>query len=224
MGFIKIASMDVNNYPFLEYIAKKKKPIVLSTGMANLEEITKAIETIKNTGNNQIILLHCISIYPLKAEDVHLNNLDLLREKFNLPVGFSDHSQGVFIPVAAAAKGACIIEKHFTLDKETEGWDHSMSIIPKELKLIVEGCNDAYKSLGKKQRIITQQDLDKQKHFRRSLTVNKPLKTGHILTKEDIDFKRPGISFEPDKLNFVVGKIIKRDMDYDEIIFPEDIE
>jgi len=121
--FIKVASMDLNNYPFLEYLAKKSKPIVLSTGLSELYEIDQAIRTIEEAGNIQISVLHCVSIYPPKDEQVNLNNIETLQKLYpNYPIGFSDHTLGIAIPLASVAKGACIIEKHFTLDKNMPGW------------------------------------------------------------------------------------------------------
>ncbi len=131
--FIKVASMDINNLELLRYMAKQNKPIILSTGMSTLGEIEKAVEVIEEEGNNQIILLHCISIYPPAYEDINLNNILMLEKAFNYPVGFSDHTIGTSIPLAAVALGSCIIEKHFTLDKDMPGWDHEISADPEEL-------------------------------------------------------------------------------------------
>ncbi|MBT3582959.1 polysaccharide biosynthesis protein [Candidatus Woesearchaeota archaeon] len=221
---IKVASMDLNNYPFLDYIARKNKPIILSTGMSTFEEIEKAVNTIKKAGNNQIVLLHCVSIYPPDDDIVNLNNMDMLRDKFNLPVGFSDHTFGTLMPMAAVAKGACIIEKHFTLDKNMEGFDHSISANVEEMKQIVEQSKRIPIALGSRERTVSQAEKNKIKIFRRSLTVTKDLEKGHILTKQDIDFKRPGIGIEPGELNNVIGKKLKRNLEYDDIIFNEDLE
>lgn len=134
--FLKIASMDINNIPFLKYAAKTMKPIVVSTGMSTLSEIEIAVKTIQEEGNSNIVLLHCISIYPPKDKDIHLRNITMLQQAFNLPVGFSDHSFGASIPLASVALGACIIEKHYTLDKDLPGWDHEISANPDEMKTI----------------------------------------------------------------------------------------
>ena len=126
--FIKVASMDLNNYPFLEYLAKKNKPVVISTGLSELYEIDKAIKTIENTGNKKIAILHCVSTYPPVDADVHLNNIKTLMAAYpEYPVGFSDHTLGTAISLASVALGVCLIEKHFTLDKNMEGWDHKVS-------------------------------------------------------------------------------------------------
>src|SRR5690606_11888881 len=135
--FIKVASMDLNNYPFLQYIASKARPMVLSTGLSELYEIDKAIRTIENAGNLNIVILHCISIYPPKDEQVNLNNIDTLRTIYpKYPIGFSDHTLGTSIPLASTVKGVCLIEKHFTLDKNMEGWDHKVSANPEEMQII----------------------------------------------------------------------------------------
>lgn len=132
--FIKVASMDLNNYPFLEYMPKKGLPIVLSTGLSEMSEIDEAIRTIEKTGNRQIVLLHCVSIYPPDDNEVNLNNIDMLRATYEYLVGFSDHTIGTSIPLAAVAKGACMIEKHFTLDKEMFGWNYKVSATLEEIK------------------------------------------------------------------------------------------
>ena len=136
--FIKIASMDLNNYSFIEYIAKKNKPIILSTGMGSIEEIAKAVETVYSTGNKTLILLHCTALYPPNDNEVNLNNIDYLREVFDCQIGYSDHTIGYSIPLASVVKGACVIEKHYTLDKSMLGWDHAVSATPEEFKIIAE--------------------------------------------------------------------------------------
>ena len=124
VAFFKIASMDINYTDFLKAVAAYQKPMIISTGMATLAEIETAINACKEVGNEQIVLLHCISIYPPKYQDIHLNNIKMLQDAFDLPIGFSDHTIGTSIPLASVALGACLIEKHFTLDKDLPGWDH----------------------------------------------------------------------------------------------------
>jgi len=222
--FIKIASMELNNPTFLEYAAKKNKPIALSTGMGTIEEVEAAIKTIKDAGNNQIVLFHCVSIYPPDDEIVNLNNMLMLREKFNLPTGFSDHTFGTSIPLAAVAMGACMIEKHFTLDKGMEGWDHSISANPKELKIIVQESKKIHTALGKRERVVCQKELDQRTLFRRSIIVTKDLPAGHILAREDLEFKRPGVGIEPNKINEIVGKELKNSLDQDDLLYWEDLK
>ncbi len=147
--FIKVASMEINNYPFLKYIAEKGLPVILSTGMADTEEIEKAVAAVESTGNRRLCLLHCVSVYPASAGMINLNNIIGLRERFpEYPVGYSDHTLGIEVPVAAVALGACIIEKHFTLDSSKMGWDNGMAMEPKQLAELVEACGNVKNSLG----------------------------------------------------------------------------
>ena len=147
--FFKIASMDITYHSFLRYVARKGRPILLSTGMATLAEIEEAVTVIRGEGNQQIILLHCVAIYPPDPEIVHLRNMKTIEKAFDLPVGFSDHTLGVGIPLAAVALGACLVEKHFTIDKEMPGWDHAISADPGELRTIVEEGRKVFAALGR---------------------------------------------------------------------------
>ncbi|MCG4662744.1 N-acetylneuraminate synthase family protein [[Clostridium] innocuum] len=221
--FIKIASMDLNNYPFLEYIAKKNVPVVLSTGLSELSEIDMAIRTIEATGNKNIVILHCISIYPPEMEDINLNNILSLRRNYpEYPIGFSDHSIGAAIPLAAIALGSCIIEKHFTLDKNMFGWDHKVSADFDEIKMIVSEGKNINKALGSTRKIVSPQELKKREAFRRSLVAAKNIQKGSIITLEDIDFKRPGTGLSPEMIDIVIGRKAKRDIKYDEMILKSD--
>ncbi len=221
--FFKVASMDLNNLPFLKYMAQFKKTMVLSTGMANLGEIEKAIEVIEKEGNYNIILLHCISIYPPENKDIHLKNITMLQNTFGYPVGFSDHSIGFSIPLASVALGACIIEKHFTIDKDLPGWDHEISANPVEMKIIVEESKTICESLGDFKRTVSKAEQEKKKAFRRSIVLNKDLKAGETIQNEDISLKRPGTGFSIEEINFIVGKKLSRDVKSDYILTKEDI-
>lgn len=221
--FIKVASMDLNNYPFLKYLAKKGKPIVLSTGLSELYEIDKAIKTIESTGNRQIVILHCVSTYPPKDEDVNLNRITSLMKIYpDYPIGFSDHTIGTVVPVAAMALGACIIEKHFTLDKNMEGWDHKVSATKDEMKVIVEGAARIHKALGSFRIAATESD-ERRREFRRSIVLARDMKKGEIIKPEDIDFKRPGTGLEPGMADFVIGRTINKDLKYDHILSKADL-
>lgn len=222
--FIKVASMDMNNLELLKYMAKQQKPIILSTGMSTLAEIEKAIEVIEGEGNNQIVLLHCISIYPPAYEDINLNNIPMLEKTFGYPVGFSDHTIGTSIPLAAVTLGSCIIEKHFTLDKDMPGWDHEISADPSELKVICEESKNIVKSLGSFKRIVSKAEKEKLKKFRRSIIIARDMKIGEEIKLEDLEFKRPGIGIRPDEVKYVIGKKLTRDMEKDEILKWEDIK
>ena len=221
--FFKVASMDINNYQLLSYMAKFNKPILLSTGMANLGEIDKAVKIIEKEGNSKIIILHCLAIYPPENKDLNLKNISMLQNTFGYPVGFSDHSIGFVAPLASVALGACVIEKHFTTDKDLPGWDHEISANPKELKIIVEGSKTIYESLGSFKRTVSKAEEEKKKQFRRSIVLNKNLKVGDIIRKEDIALKRPGTGFPPDDIKFVIGKKLKRDFEADYILTENDI-
>jgi len=220
--FIKIASMDLNNFPFLEYIAKKNKPMVMSTGLSELHEIDKAISVIEATGNKKLVILHCIAIYPTKDENVNLNNIDTLKQLYPYPVGFSDHSLGFSIPLASVAKGVCLIEKHITLDKDMFGWDHKISATPEELKIIVTESKRISKALGS-YRIVCPEDDIRKNEFRRSIVTTRSLKAGEILKDADIDAKRPGTGIPPGEFVHVIGRALKNDLGKDVMISWEDL-
>lgn len=219
--FVKIASMDVNNYPYLDYVAKKKKPIILSTGLSNLSEVNKAIETIEYAGNNQIIILHCIASYPPQDSNINLKNIRTYENIYPYPIGFSDHSIGPCMSVAAVANNACLVEKHFTLDKNMEGWDHKISADPEDMRVIVKDSKRVFNALGKS-RIIRTESENQVEEFRRSIVASRDISKGEKFTKNMIDFKRPGIGLEPGLADFVIGSTAKRDIGFDEIIKKED--
>ncbi|WP_419766213.1 MAG: N-acetylneuraminate synthase family protein [Arcobacter sp.] len=222
--FYKIASMDINNIPLLKYIAKFNKPIVLSTGMASLGEIENAINTIEKENNFKIILLHCISIYPPLNEQINLNNILMLQNTFTYPVGFSDHSIGFSIPLASIALGACIIEKHFTIDKNLPGWDHEISADPTEMEIIVKESKNISESLGSFKRIISEDEEEKKKKFRRSIILKNNLQKGHIITEEDLVFKRPGTGFIPNEAQYIIGKKLRKNLASEHILKKEDFD
>lgn len=222
--FFKVASMDLNNLPFLEYLARKKKPLILSTGMGSIEEIGTALDVIDKAGNREVVLLHCVSLYPPDDGAVNLNNIVMLREKFGLPVGFSDHTIGTSIPLAAIALGARVIEKHFTLDKTMDGWDHAVSADPGEMKTIVEEGKRIARALGRRERVLSKKEVEQRKAFRRSIVAGRNLKKGEVISEEDLDFKRPGTGIRPDEVEKVLGKKVKRDIGEDRMIRWEDLD
>jgi N,N'-diacetyllegionaminate synthase len=219
----KIASMDVNHLPLLKYIAGKHKPVILSTGMATLGEIERAVFTLKKGGAGPIALLHCISIYPPAYETIHLRNMKMLNKAFDLTVGFSDHSLGTAIPLAAIALGASIIEKHFTLDKNLEGWDHAISADPFELEIIVREGRNIFNALGSSTRSVTDLEMEKRKKFRRSIVIVHAIKKGDKISLGDIDFKRPGTGIAPDERDYVIGRRLKRSLKADYELSWDDI-
>lgn len=223
VNFYKIASMDINNPRLLKHVANKGKPILLSTGMATLAEIENAVTLIEQEKNFQIILLHCVAIYPPAYEDINLNNISMLRQTFGYPVGFSDHTIGVSIPLASVALGISVLEKHFTLDKDLEGWDHEVSADPEEMKVIVEESCNIVNSMGTYRRVVNQAEKEKKLRFRRSIVLNKDLKKGHLLAEEDLTFKRPATGIRPDEMQYVIGRSIQRDMFCDEVLYWEEL-
>jgi N-acetylneuraminate synthase len=194
----KVASMDINNLALLRYVAARKRGVILSTGMSTLGEIEQAIQTFRSLNSGPVALMHCISIYPPAMETIHLRNIATLQTAFDVPVGFSDHSIGASIPLAAIALGACIIEKHFTLDKSLPGWDHAISADPSELATITTEGRNIFLALGSTIRTVTVAELEKRRKFRRRLILTRPMKAGETSTQRW--FLRPGTGIRPDEI------------------------
>ena len=211
----KVASMDINNLALLRYVAARKRGVILSTGMATLGEIEQAIQTLRDGGSGPIALLHCISIYPPAMETIHLRNIHALQSAFDVPVGFSDHSIGTSISLAAIAVGACIIEKHFTLDKDLPGWDHAISADPSELTTIAAEGHNVFLALGSTVRTVTLAEMEKRKKFRRRAILARPVKTGEIIRPGDLKFLRPGTGIGPDEMRYVVGRTVRTNLEED---------
>ncbi|MBU2896865.1 N-acetylneuraminate synthase family protein [Vibrio hepatarius] len=221
--FIKVASMDLNNYPFLEYLARKGKPMVISTGLSEMYEIDRAIKCIEMAGNKDILILHCVATYPPVDSDVNLNNIKTLMNAYpEYCVGFSDHTIGIEIPLASVAMGVCLIEKHFTLDKKMEGWDHKVSANKDELAAIVRGAKRINEALGT-YRISAPESDEKKEEFRRSIVLTRALKTGDVILDSDLDYKRPGTGLKPEMTEYVVGMTVNKDLAYDHILTQEDL-
>jgi N,N'-diacetyllegionaminate synthase len=216
--FFKIASMDIVHLPLLRYVARKQRPVVISTGMATLAEIEQALETVRAEGNEQIVLLHCVSIYPPEYDTINLRNIATLRQAFDVPVGFSDHTLGTAIPLAAISLGACVIEKHFTLDQEMAGWDHAISANPEQLRTIVDEGRNIFDALGGNGRIVSPAEMEKRKKFRRSLVARRKLERGHMLTEADLDAKRPGTGIAPNELAYVLGRRLVSEIAPDQVL------
>lgn len=219
--FIKVASMDLTNIPFLEYIATKGLPVVISTGLGTLADVSEAYNCLIKNGCPEVILLHCVSIYPPEDSQVNLNNIDMYRQTFNCKVGYSDHTLGVIAPIMSISKGVCIIEKHFTLDKDMCGWDHKISADQNELLVICHAANVGYKMLGNYHKVVSE-DSERREAFQRSIVASRHIKRGEVIRKDDIDFKRPGSGISPKYYQFIVGKKAKRDLMYDELILMDD--
>ncbi|WP_319577737.1 N-acetylneuraminate synthase family protein [uncultured Desulfobacter sp.] len=208
----KIASMDCTNSLLLKKIATKGKPVYLSTGMATLEEIISSVNLLKNNNCKEICVLHCISNYPPDAGDLHLNIIPFLKEKLNLPIGYSDHFPGIEACFAAAVLGAEVIETHFTLDKTIPGGDHSHSADPSDL-MTLKAKIDRFKVMaGSEDAIFKRPDRDYARDFRRGAYTVRPIKKGSTLKAEDIQFTRPASDFSPNDMEYLMGKKLKKDL------------
>ena len=219
--FIKVASMDVNNIPFLKYIASKNIPVIISTGLCELSDVVDSIKCLGDNGCKQIVILHCVSIYPPKDDQVNLNNIEMYKKLFDYPIGYSDHTLGVIAPIMSLTMGVCMLEKHFTLDKNMVGWDHKISANPDELKQIADAAAVGYKMLGSYNKVVNE-DEERRNAFQRSIVAARDLKAGEILQESDIDYKRPGTGISPKYYNFVIGRRLIKDVSYDELFTWED--
>ncbi|WP_096203117.1 pseudaminic acid synthase [Bacillus sp. FJAT-45350] len=207
----KIASFEITDIPLIEYVASKKKPIIISTGIATLSEIDDAVQACRKVGNDQIILLKCTSAYPAKIEDANLSTMQNLRETFNVEAGLSDHTLGVTVPVVSVALGAKVIEKHFILDKSIGGPDASFSLDKEEFKLLVDSVREAEKAIGCVDYELTDKKK-KSREFSRSLFVVEDVKEGEIFTKKNIRSIRPGYGLKPKCYNEIIGKLSKKEI------------
>lgn len=214
----KISSGDLTNLPLLKYIASKEKTIILSTGMANLGEVEEAVQTILEIGNNNLILLHCTSNYPTAYEDVNLRAMLTMKEAFKLTIGYSDHTIGIEVPIAAVALGAGVIEKHFTLDKTMDGPDHRASLEPDELKMMVDSIRNIEKTMGDGIKRCNKNEEKSKFVSRKSIVAKVDIKKGQVITKELIDYKRPAKGLPPKVINYIIGKRAREDIKKDSII------
>lgn len=205
----KVSSEGITNFPLLKYIAQKGRPIILSTGMATLGEVEAALNLLAGAGARDIILLHCVTNYPARVEDMNLKAMNTLHQAFGHPVGLSDHTIGLTIPIAAAALGACLIEKHFTLDKSLPGPDHRASLEPSELKEMVQAIRSVERALGDGIKRPTAEEQANLRVMRRSLVAGTDIPAGAIITEEMLDARRPGTGIEPREMERVVGKIAR---------------
>ena len=214
----KIPSGEITNLPYLLEIGALKQKVILSTGMSTLSEIADALEILRDAGTTEITLLHCNTAYPTPYEDVNLNAMQTLKDVFNLPVGYSDHTPGIEVPVAAVTKGAVVIEKHFTLDKNMEGPDHKASLEPDELKQMVTAIRNIEKALGSSEKEPTESEIVNRDIARKSIVAKCDIKAGEIFTEENITVKRPGNGISPMKWFDVLGQKAVRDFIPDELI------
>jgi len=221
--FYKIASCDLTNIPLIRKIAQAGKPIILSTGMGTIGEVFQALETINREGNEDVTLLHCVSNYPVTPEQVNLRAIPHMVEVFQRPIGLSDHTLGIDVPVTAVALGACIIEKHFTLDKNMEGPDHQLSADPQEFREMVERVRTIEKALGtgKKEPVELEENIIL---LRRSVVARKNISRGSKITADMVTLKRPGNGIKPELIDIVIGRTAKSNIAGDELVTWEDLE
>ena len=224
MPYYKIASGEIFSLDMIDYISERNKPIILSTGMATYEEVEKALALLNRHSQKDITVLHCISNYPAKYEEVNLRNMLTLGEKFGCKVGFSDHTVGNECAIAAAAMGATMIEKHVTLDKNANGPDHKASIDIPELTSLISAVRHVEMALGSFERQFSESQREISRVARKSLITKHPMKTGDIITKEDFCFKRPGIGFLPIEQDQVIGHRLLVDIEADRVIRKEFID
>lgn len=223
--YIKIASMELNNPRFLRYIGQKRVPVILSTGMSGMDEIIKAVRVLHEAGTDRMVILHCVSLYPAPLTGLNLNNILGLRETFGMhPIGFSDHTEGDAAAVAAVALGACVIEKHLTLDKGKVGMDNSMATEPSEFRIMIDKCRGIQAAMGTRERILTSQELDQRRNMRRSLVSTRNIAAGEIIRESDLYAKRPGTGIPPDQADMVAGHRAVTDIPADTVILPEYID
>lgn len=218
MPFWKIPSGEVTNLPYLLALARTGKPVVMSTGMCEMAEIRAAVDLLQENGTKEIRLLHCNTEYPTPYEDVNLRAMRTMREDFGLEVGYSDHTRGIEVPVAAVALGATIIEKHFTLDRNMEGPDHRASLEPDELAAMVSAIRHIEKALGSGDKTPSPSEMKNINVARKSIVAQKEIKAGEMFTEENITVKRPGTGISPMKWFEVLGAKAPRDFHEDELI------
>lgn len=220
IDFFKIPSGEITNYPYLKKIAGIGKPIVMSTGMANLSEIEQALDILLDNGlkRNAITILHCCTEYPTPIRDVNLSAMLTIKNAFKVNVGYSDHTLGIEIPIAAVALGATVIEKHFTLDRNMEGPDHKASLEPQELKAMVKAIRNIEKALGNGIKKPSSSEMPNIEVVRKSIVAKYDIKKDEILTKDNLVIKRPGSGISPMRWNEIVGTIAIKDYNEDDLI------
>lgn len=218
MEFWKIPSGEITNYPYLVEIAKTGKDIILSTGMSTCDEILSCISVLKLYGAGRITLMHCNTQYPTPFEDVNLNAIKTIRKITGLPVGYSDHTVGIEVPIAAVAMGAPVIEKHFTLDRNMKGPDHKASLEPEELKAMVASIRHIERALGEGEKKVSQSEVENLTVARKSIIASRFIKKGEMLTEDNLTTKRPGDGLSPMKWPEILGTKAIRDFNEDEKI------
>lgn len=225
--FYKIPSGEITNKPYLQHIARKGKAIILSTGMAHLQEVKDAVEVIEKEGvnRNQITVLHCNTEYPTPMEDVNLLAMKHIAQELGVKVGYSDHTLGIEVPIAAVALGACVIEKHFTLDRNLPGPDHAASLEPEELKAMVQGIRNIEKAIGGTG--VKEPSKSEQKNMavaRKSLHAARSLQRGCVIKQEDLIALRPGTGISPMEIDRIIGRVLVNDVEKQTLLKESDLE
>ncbi len=220
MKFLKVPSGEITNLPYLSKIGRLKKKVILSTGMSNMKEIGEAIKILikKGTKKKNITVLQCNTEYPTPLKDVNLKAMNLIKKKFNVNIGYSDHTLGIDASVWAVILGAKIIEKHITLSRSLKGPDHKASIVEKEFKELVKKIRMAELTLGKEEKKPTNSEKKNINIARNSLVASKLIKKGEKFTKKNITTKRPGTGISPMLINKVIGKVARKTFYYDDLI------
>jgi N-acetylneuraminate synthase/N,N'-diacetyllegionaminate synthase len=214
----KIGSGDITNIPALKHAAKKGKPMILGTGMSTLPEVKDAVSAIKSQNNNQIIALHCTTNYPCPLSEVNLRAMIQMQKELDCLVGYSDHTSGILVPLMAVSLGAVVIEKHFTLDRNSYGPDHKASLTPAELKTMIKQIRDAEIVLGRPSKKPPASERRIMRLVRKSIVAKIDIQKGSILTKDMLSIKRPGNGLPPNQFDKIVGKKTKKDLKKDDLL------
>ena len=217
---IKIASGEITNYPLLKFIAKKNKKTILSTGMSSIKEIQESVSVLYKNGlsKKNLTLLHCTSSYPADYNEVHLKAISLMKKKFKINIGYSDHTKGIDVPIAAVAIGATLLEKHFTLNRKMKGPDHLSSLEPDEFTRMVKSIRIIEKSLGDEKKILNKKEKNNKKIIRKSIYASKNIKIGEYFTERNLTTKRPAAGVSPMKWNKFINKKSKKNYKVDDLI------
>jgi N,N'-diacetyllegionaminate synthase len=218
--FYKIPSGDITNLPYLRHIGRMGKPIIMSTGMSTLEEVRVALNVLLESGaeKNKITILHCNTEYPTPMEDVNLKAMLTIQDELDIAVGYSDHTLGIEIPVAAIALGACVIEKHFTLDRTLPGPDHCASLEPEELKLMVAAIRNIEKAMGDWVKKPSPSEMKNMSIARRSIVAKKPISKGELFSEKNLTVKRPGTGVSPMEWDTYIGRSADKEYQMDDLI------
>jgi N-acetylneuraminate synthase len=223
--FIKIASMDLNYDRMLIDAAKTDRPIILSTGFSTMGEIEHALTTLEGVGHTDTVLLHRIAMYPPPGDElVNLRNMETLQATFGYPVGYSDHTIGVEVTLAAIALGAAVIEKHFTLDKTLPGWDHAVSADPADMAIITSAARRIPAALGTRRRTVSEGERQNADVMRRSIVAARDIPSGEILTEDHLEFRRPGTGISPNDAGRLLGRAVRHDISADTLLSDDDVE